>query len=295
MPSKIRKILFVDTNIWLDFYRARNEAGLQLLKRVESVSSQIIVTFQLEIEYKKNRQAAIIEGITELKPPAKIIHPGFVTDLRTTQMLSKDVETAKRRVAELRAKLKRALIDPSRFDPVYQTCQRIFHKDDSLVLARSSPGKLVMRRRAIRRFLHGCPPRKNGDTSFGDCFNWEWMVECARVQNAELVIVSRDNDYGRSIDDDALINDQLKQEFSERVSKKRKVLLYQKLSAALKHFSIPVSAKEQDAEIDIVASSKRNFEQALSIAPPEEVARARAIIRELLLVSGAADPGGQSG
>jgi hypothetical protein len=34
----IQKLLFVDTNIWLDFYRHRNEAGLKLLEHLESDS-----------------------------------------------------------------------------------------------------------------------------------------------------------------------------------------------------------------------------------------------------------------
>lgn len=60
--------------------------------------------------------------------------------------------------------------------------------------------------------------------------NWEWMVHCAKSEKAELVIVTRDQDYGVIYDGVAFINDHLKQEFSERVNKKRKILLYQRLS-----------------------------------------------------------------
>lgn len=55
------------------------------------------------------------------------------------------------------------------------------------------------------------------------------MVHCATTQKAELVIVSRDSDYGALFDGKAYVNDHLKQEFSERVSKKRKLLLYTRL------------------------------------------------------------------
>jgi hypothetical protein len=37
MPTE--KLLFIDTNIWLDFYRARKDAGLRLLKSVEALSA----------------------------------------------------------------------------------------------------------------------------------------------------------------------------------------------------------------------------------------------------------------
>ena len=44
-------LLFIDTNVWLDFYRARNETGLQLLSHVEAVADRIVVNFQLEAEF----------------------------------------------------------------------------------------------------------------------------------------------------------------------------------------------------------------------------------------------------
>jgi hypothetical protein len=47
----------------------------------------------------------------------------------------------------------------------------------------------------------------------------------------------------------------LRQEFSERVSKKRKLLLYSKLSDALKHFAVTVSKQEEDAESELLTPS----------------------------------------
>jgi hypothetical protein len=252
MAGKIQKLLFVDTNIWLDFYRTRSDAGLALLKNTEAISDRIIVTYQLESEFKKNRQAAILEGMQELKAPLQIPRPGLFSDVKATEIMNRNVKQAEKRVKDLKAKLIRALENPSANDPVYQACQRIFHKDDSLVLTREQKIRHVIRRRAFRRFLHGCPPRKKTDTSIGDAINWEWIVYCATQHNAEVVIVSRDADFGITVDNKAYINDHLKQEFSERVSKKRKVILYIRLSEALKHLAIPISKKVEDAEKEIV-------------------------------------------
>jgi predicted nucleic acid-binding protein len=49
----IPKLLFIDANILLDFYRARTDAALSLLKHLETISHKIIVTYQLEMEFKK--------------------------------------------------------------------------------------------------------------------------------------------------------------------------------------------------------------------------------------------------
>ena len=52
-------LLFIDTNIWLDFYRSNNQAGLSLLRRGKELSKFIIVTDQIEMEFLKNRQEVI--------------------------------------------------------------------------------------------------------------------------------------------------------------------------------------------------------------------------------------------
>jgi hypothetical protein len=250
----IKKLLFVDTNIWLDFYRARNDAGLALLNHAEGVADRIIVTFQLESEFKKNRQQAILEGMHELKAPAKISRPGIFSDTKATKAINKNLKETEKQVKSLKNRLVRVLSNPAAYDPVYQACQRIFHKVDNLVLTRDDKVRHLIRRKAMRRFFHGCPPRKSSDTSIGDAFNWEWMIHCANANSAELVIVSRDSDYGAVFEDNAYINDHLKQEFSERVSKKRKVLLYTRLAEALKHFEIPVSPLEVEAEKNFMAT-----------------------------------------
>lgn len=253
----IKKLLFVDTNIWLDFYRARTEAGLALLEHLEKISDSVIVSYQLEMEYKRNRQAAILEGMQELKPPSHISRPGIFSDAKAVKAMQTNLKAATDRVKTLKAKLKNALGDPARHDPVYKVCQRMFHADSPLILTRSDKFRHIIRRRALRRFLHGCPPRKRNDTSVGDAFNWEWMIECALRNNAELVIVSRDSDYGTLFEDKAYINDHLRQEFSERVSKKRKLLLYTKLSDALKHFQIPVTKVEEEEEEQIIMAAPK--------------------------------------
>lgn len=270
----IKKLLFIDTNIWLDFYRSRTEAGLALLDHVEKVADRLIASYQLEMEYKRNRQAAILEGMQELKPPTHIARPGLFSDARAVKAMQSNLKAAADRVKALKAKLQKVLADPTVHDPVYKVCQRLFHADSRLILTRDDPIRHVIRKRAFRRFLHGCPPRKRSDVSIGDAFNWEWMIECALRNDAELVIVSRDADYGAVFENRSYINDHLQQEFSERVSRKRKVLLYTKLSDALKHFAVPVTAAEVKEEEEMLkaipkapaeapASDKKTFEDLM--------------------------------
>ena len=256
MPSTIQKLLFIDTNIWLDFYRAQSGAGLKLLGNVEAIKDKIIVTYQLESEFKSNRQKVLLSSWSELKPPSGIGLPNIVADAKNTEMLSKAMRDVQKRVTSLKKHLAAVISKPTIHDPVYKACQRIFHRPgDPIVLSRDSNLKRQIRTKALRRFLHGCPPRKREDVTIGDAFNWEWMVHCAIEQKAELVIVTRDHDFGAILGDESYLNDHLKQEFQERVSKRRKIILCGRLTEALKHFKIKITQKEVQAEAEVVRAS----------------------------------------
>ena len=246
MPAE--KLLFIDTNIWLDFYRARNDAGIKLLKHMEAVKDRLIVTYQLEVEFKKNRQKVLMESLANLKPPSDLGLPNIVADAQTSKMLARHVKEAKNRVDVLKKLVIRAMTSPAKHDPVYQVAQRIFHRPDDLVLTRDTTLRKTIRNKALRRFLQGYPPRKNDDTSMGDAFNWEWMVHCAGERKADLVIITRDGDYGVTVNNKSYLNDHLQQEFKERVGKRRKIVLFDRLTEGLKYVNVTVTKREVEAE-----------------------------------------------
>ena len=69
MAKKVEKIdalIFIDTNIFLDFYRIRRtDVSMKYLEEIVKHKDIIITSSQVEMEYKKNRQSAILESITE--------------------------------------------------------------------------------------------------------------------------------------------------------------------------------------------------------------------------------------
>ena len=260
MPKKnMPKLLFVDANIWLDFYRGRSDASLALLRHLESVGDNLIVTYQLEMEYKKNRQVAILEGMKMLSVPTQPAQLGVFSDAKELAATKKAMAGAEKRFTKLKKRLTRILTQPATNDEVYKTCQRLFHRESDLVLTRDNPVRRQIRGRATRRFMMGYPPRKSSDTSMGDAINWEWMIECAKNRSAELVIVTRDGDYGCDFDNGVYLNDHLRHEFSGRVSRKREVLLCRRLSTALKHFSVPVTKEEETEEQNLIKSMQQDI------------------------------------
>jgi PIN domain len=103
MATGIQKLLFVDTNIWLDFYRAQNEAYIGLLDKVVGIKAKVIVTHQLETEFKKNRQQVILGSITLLKShiPKAVPSVGVLAQANQFKMVGKDIESAKKQIKKL--------------------------------------------------------------------------------------------------------------------------------------------------------------------------------------------------
>ena len=162
----------------------------------------------------------------------------------------------------LRARMFRVVKNPTKHDPVYKVAQRLFRDDAPCNLSRSKKERFKIRRLARKRFMLGYPPRKAKDTSIGDAVNWEWIVSCAVRENAHIVIVSRDTDYGINVDKTVCLNDWLQQEFRERVSAQRKITLTRRLSEGLQLANVNVTEREEKAERDFLrrrASSSPQF------------------------------------
>ena len=65
-------LIFVDTNIWLDFYR---KDGTDAVKQIEALArhkDRLIVTDQVFMEFLKNRQNVIGATIKDMKKPESI-------------------------------------------------------------------------------------------------------------------------------------------------------------------------------------------------------------------------------
>lgn len=233
-------LIFIDTNIFLDFYRIRNsDISLKYLNLIDNNHDKIIVTDQLEMEFKKHRLEIIQETLKALKPPDinSSVPPAIVSDIEPAKIIEKLKAQAQKQHKKLKDRIHTLLENPISSDKVYQTLQRLFKdKNSDLNLHRENSEKYRIRRLALKRFFLGCPPRKKSDTSIGDALNWEWIIKCCTDKNKSVIIVSRDSDYGIHFDNKSIINDFLNQEFKDRISNRKKVLFTNKLSFALKTY-----------------------------------------------------------
>jgi hypothetical protein len=250
MPKKTTSgpLAFVDTNIFLDFYRLNNEATLTLLGHLKTVKARIISTYQVEMEFLKNRQSVLIGTMNEVKAVGSPPLPAIFADTATSASMKTLTKAVGKKTNLLRKRLDKLLKNPKQHDVVYQALTDIFQSPSAHVLRRDTPNKATIKRLAWRRFMLGYPPRKDKDTSIGDALNWEWIVHCGTTMSGDIIIVSRDGDYGAELKSQYFLNDELRHEYSERVGKRRKLIYTRRLSEALKQLNVSVSKKEIDAE-----------------------------------------------
>jgi hypothetical protein len=243
-------LIFIDTNICLDLYRTpRDSSNHVLLGRVMESKSKIISTSQVEMEFLKNRQsvlsraASVLKG-GRLKPPEV---PAFLQQTRSTETIKNSVKRVNTHVDKYVSRLRGMMVAANKYDPVYRQCAKLWDDERDTNLHRGHPKTREIRRVALKRFWLGYPPRKDGDTSYGDAINWEWIVACASQAKSDVVIVSRDSDYG-----EGYINDWLAEEFTERVGKSCRVSLTDKLTTALKLLEVEVTPEEEAAEEELL-------------------------------------------
>lgn len=246
------KYLFIDTNIYLDFYRIRNEVKASFLEHLLAIKDQLITTDQVEMEFKKNRQSAILDGMKELKPHPTIDVPGVLRNEEATEEILQSQKKIADSVKLLKNQLDEVFANPVDNDPVYGALQQLFLKQQNIDLYRGHEHRYAVRELAQKRFMLGYPPRKKNDTSIGDAINWEWIVSIAKELNASIWIVSRDTDYGVNHNDKGFLNDWLREEFKSRSGNQNEIVLCPKLSLALKEFEVTVTQEEESEEQRVI-------------------------------------------
>ena len=262
MIDKLDALIFIDTNIFLDFYRIRkSNVSMNYLEKIEKHKNLIITSNQVEMEYKKNRQAAILESIVEVKKLniVSLNVPAIISNAKAVEMINRSRNVINEQQKRLKQQIERILKIPNNHDPVYKSLEKLFKHNSPINLDRDNKSRHTIRDLAEKRSKLGYPPRKKSDNSIGDAINWEWVIYCAENTGKHIILVTRDTDFGVMYEGESYINDWLSQEFKQRISPKRKLILTDKLSAAFKAVQIPVTMEMIEEEETILRESARHL------------------------------------
>lgn len=151
-------LIFVDTNIFLDFYRIPGERAKRQLEGLLRHRQSIIVTEQVHMEYLKNRQKVITDGLRNMKRTSLTNVPSLIAESKYGQSAIKADKALDAKVKKLEAYTNRLLLNPGAYDNVYKTAIKLFNSDHEWNLKRPNAVRFTVRNLARKRFIMGYPP-----------------------------------------------------------------------------------------------------------------------------------------
>ena len=216
--TKPDSIIFIDANLYLDFYRI--PATKTLLRGLAAQKDSIFVTQQIVDEVQRNKLRVATAFLAGKFQPGSDI-PDYLFDENTTKSL-------RNKLKETNAALKKAIAETleriSRSeDDVSNTLQVIFKK-----AAGETEDELL---RARKRKERGNPPGKGSDP-LGDELNWEQLVVRAKGKS-RLWVITNDSDYFDVGEGKVFLNPLLRQELEMTL----RVYCFKKLDEGIRSFA----------------------------------------------------------
>ena len=254
-------LVFIDTNVLLDFYRLRGSNALELLNQISGHRDSLVLTRQVHMEFLKNRKNAISAALKEVTRPSMQKLPPNLRDVDEAQSMAQHLEKAAKKYREVKSRISAIINAPDEYDKVYQIVNQQFSGggDDDIAVFDQ----------AQKRVLLGYPPKKEKETSVGDALNWELMLRAVEESqdSPNLLIVSRDGDFGEKIEsDEPIINEWLAHEFKEKFGWERKIELTERLGYALARLGEAISREIEDEEAEVLEQQDRRASTVRSIA-----------------------------
>ncbi len=216
--------LFIDTNIFLNFYHYSGEdiEKLGLLHDLIAKAGEIdlFIPNTLSDEFYRNRENKIADALKIFDGlDIKLTIPRLCSGYSEVRDLNQAVKNFKESKEKLRTKLakdvqNKSLKADTLINSIFSTS--IIQVEEELVNA----GK--------NRFDLGNPPGKDG--SYGDAINWEFLLKYV-PQKQSLHLISSDSDYASPLEEDDLALF-LKEEWESK--KSSKIFFYKSLNAFFK-------------------------------------------------------------
>jgi hypothetical protein len=241
-------LLFIDTNIFLSFYKFTDEDLEQLEKIIKLIDSKaiiLIITEQVVDEFKRNRESVISDMIKNFRGHNHAINfPCFCKNYQEYEEIRESTKNIEKLHKELLRKVQKAAKDKTfHADKILQS---IFEKG-SLIKSND----FIIKKANLRRKL-GNPPGKKD--SIGDAINWECLLSIE--EDSDLYLISADGDYESQLSDESI-----KEYLSEEWKSKRtsSIFLYNRISKFFRDkFPHIILSSAEDTEKDILIDQLTN-------------------------------------
>ncbi len=237
------KLLFIDSNIFLNFYDFHDEDLTQLAKLVDFIKSgeiKLFLTSQVCDEVKRNREVRLKVAYGEFaKSKPTLTMPPFCKHYDEYT----DIKRAQNILDKLKAQLSKKL---------WNDIQKHTLKADKVIQDLISESKIIESDaylpQSIKRHRLGRPPGKK-DRSYGDEINWEALL--AEVEGeGEFILLSKDGDYSHPIDEN-LAKDYLVEEW-KKVHPENEIFFYKSLTRFFSEHDIKIQLRVEQEKDSLV-------------------------------------------
>ncbi len=252
------KHIFIDTNIFLNFYRYSSD-DLEELKKISHLIREgeiiLYVTQQIVDEFMRNRDSAVTESykkFDEIK-----VDQSFPYICKTYDEEYKNLRDSIKLFSEAKNTLA---------DKLVRDIENNSLKADDVVKNIFTTGEVIevttdLLDKAVNRYKLGNPPGKND--SYGDAINWEILLE--KVPNSKSIYFVTDDKDFKSQFDQSKFNSFLLDEWKRR--KESEVIFYNQLSTFFKDNYPEIKLREEEAKnklIDLLSQSG-NFSETHAV------------------------------
>lgn len=182
--------IFIDTNIFLDMYRANIQKDIKTIMQFLYQNKKYFITTEQSInEFLRNRRKVLNEALDDFKKKTNIDN-GTTTFLRSLasfkkydDSLKKFQEQKKNIIEEIKDK-----IENPQNDDVFSKFKKLCKADNVILLSDEIIDS------AIRRKFAGNPPMSDKKTCCDEII-WESLLSHETEQKEELIIVSNDGTF----------------------------------------------------------------------------------------------------
>jgi len=236
--------IFIDANIFLNFYDFNDEDLKQLKKLVNLIDRGgilLYVTKQLKDEVERHRDSKVSNSFKRFKDSrCNLEMPVICKTYQEYEVIKRLQEALDKNKTELANKL-------------WADIENRTLKADEIISALFGAGKFIdsdpFISKARVRHVKGNPPGKK-DNSYGDEINWETLIKEV-PDNTDFVIISKDGDYQSALNPDE-INSFLKNEWAS--IKKSKIYYFKNLTTFFSKYKITIKLRFEEEKNNLIHS-----------------------------------------
>lgn len=233
--------VFIDTNLYLDFYRMGKDK-LDELEKAFALHHYGHITLWvpelLKNEFWRNRSKVVADNIKEIEKDYKPSMPHIFRQHEKLDEFSDSINTTNRLKNEILRSIQQDFKDETL--DADEAIKKIFEN------ARIIRARPLMIKRGKRRFDLGNPPGKN--KSYGDAVNWECLLD-AIPDGEDIYLITEDSDYKSAFIKDEM-NEYMKHEW--KTKKESEPHMYSRISEFIKeHFPQATNLAEMEVNLTI--------------------------------------------